>query len=246
MIKTAHANLLETSTVTLSAGGEDAAYPLWRLYDRNIGRVFKPTAAETMEVKADQGAGGFQAVDGLLVPAGHNLDGMTLDVKHSDDDLAYTPAVTQWVQSGSGLIEKSWNPATKRYWKFIVTSPATVPELAELFLTSTYSWPRNPSRPTGALEKVFNVTNDVTASGQDRFLEHGDPKHQRSYAMPRCGEAQKDAITSLYDAWAGRKPFWLYDHEGNWIYGKLTAPLDLRELAYQSYGFKFEFLEVLG
>jgi hypothetical protein len=239
MIKTAHINLLESSAVTLSAGTEDTSCPLYRLYDRNIGRMFMPAAAEALEIKVDQGASGSQAVDRLLIPAGHNLDGMTLDVMHSENDVAYSPAVTQWVPSGSGLINKSWNAVTKRYWKFIITSSGSIPEIAELFLTSTYEWQRNPSRPTGAIEMVMNAENKVTAAGQDRFLVHGDPKRQRVYTVPRCGETQKDAVTALYDSWGGSAPFWLSDHEGNWICGKLT------EVAYQSYAFNFNFLEVL-
>ncbi len=244
MIKTAHINILETSTVSLSAGTEDTAYPLYRLYDRNVGRLFKPTAAETIEIKIDQGAAGNLAVDRLLIPAGHNLDGMSLDIKYSDDDLAYTPAVTQWTGT-AGLINKSWNAATKRYWKFIITTPASIPEIPELFLASTYSWERGPSRPAGQLDKIFNAENAVTSGGQDRFLVHGDPKRRRSYTLPRMGEAQKDNLLALNDAWQGSKPFWLYDHTGVWIYGKLAGPMDVTEAAYQSYGVRFEFMEVL-
>lgn len=244
MLKTAHKNILETSTVALSAGTEDPAYPLYRLYDRNIGRVFRPAAAATVEVKVDQGASDNLAVDRLLIPSGHNLAGMTLDIKHSDDDTAYTEAVPQWTGT-DGLMEKSWSPATHRYWKFIITDPPAVPELAELFLTQTYSWERDPARPAGPFDKVFNVENDLTAGGQERFLVHGDPRRQRLYHMPRCGEAQKGGVLDLYDGYGGSRAFWLYDHEGNWIYGRLRAPLNLREEAHQRYSFEFDFLEVL-
>jgi hypothetical protein len=245
MIKTAQINILEASAVSLSAGTEDTSYPLYRLYDRNVGRMFKPTVAETIEVKIDQGGEATpESIDRLIIPVGHNLAGMTLDIEHSADDVAYTPAVTQWT-GAAGLINKSWSELTKRYWKFIITSPASIPELPELFLTSTYEWERNPARPTGALDEEHNVTSESTAAGQDRFLEHGDPKRQRPYHMPRCGEAQKDNIKALFEGWGGSAPFWLCDHEGDWIFGKLLAPLDLRETAHQAYSFNFDFLEVL-
>jgi hypothetical protein len=184
-------------------------------------------------------------VDRLLIPAGHNLEGMTLDIKHSDDDATYTDAVPQWAGT-VGLIERSWPPATHRYWKFIITNPPVIPEMAELFLTQTYSWQRDPARPAGPFDRLFNVENDQTAGGQDRFLAHGLPRRQRLYRIPRCGEAQKEGVLALYDGYGGYKPFWLHDHEGNWIYGKLRSPLNLREEAYQRYSFDFHFVEVLA
>lgn len=244
MIKTAYRNILETSAVTLSAGSEDPDYPLYRLYDRNIGRPFKPAAAETIEVRVDQGASENLTVDRLLVPAGHTLEGMTLDIKYSDDDVVYTPAVAQWTGT-SGLMEKSWTPVARRYWKFIVTSPSSIPETAELFLTSTYEWERAPARPAGPFEKIFNVRNEVTSGGQDRFLVHGDPRRQRVYHVPSCGQDQMQALAGLYDAYGGGAPFWLCDHWGGWIFGKLRGPLNLRETASLRYSLDFDFLEVL-
>jgi hypothetical protein len=244
-VKTAHINILEASTVTLSAGTEDTDYPLARLYDRNVGRMFRPTAAETIEVKADQGAGSPEAVDRLLIPAGHNLSGMTLDILHSPDDSSYTPAVTQWT-GADGLIVKSWQPLQKRYWKFRITSPSSVPELAELFLTSSYEWARNPSRPAGRLDRVFNVERAETASGKDRFMVRGAPRRVRSYTIPGMGDAQKDELLGLNEGWAGSKPFWLYDHEGGWIYGTLTEPMDITEAAFSRYSAVLEFREVIN
>ena len=245
-VKTAYKNILEASTVSLTAGTEDADFPLSRIRDRNISRPFKTTAAETIEVRVDQGAGGSQAIDRMLIPAGHNLDGETLDIHWSEDDVSYTPVVSQWVQSGSGLIVKSWTALTKRYWKFIVTSPTSAPEFAELFLTASVEWVKNPSRPAGRLDRIFNVSNLVTTSGADRFLVHGPSRRRRSYTLPSISEAQKDALLELNDTWAGVKPFWLFDHEGSWIYGRLDSPLEIVEEGHQRYSARFEFMEVIG
>jgi hypothetical protein len=246
MIKCCYKNILEASSVSLSAGAEDPGYPLYRLYDRNIGRMFKAASAVTTEIKIDRGGTATPSpVDRLIIPSGHNLGGMTLDIKYSDDDAVYTPAVSQWVQADSGLIVKSWAAATRRYWKFVVTAPSAAPQIPELFLTSTYEWERPPSRPCGFLDKVFNVERTTTAGGQDRFLVHGDPKRQREYSVPRCGETQKQNILALNDCWAGCAPFFLCDHEGVWIFGGLKGPIDLKEVAYRTYGFEFDFMEVL-
>ena len=249
LVKCCYINILETGTVSLSAGTEDSDYPLYRVYDRDIGRLFKITAAVTMEIKIDQGASGNLAIDRLLIPAGHNLDGMTLDIKYSDNDSAYYTAVSQWVQSGNSLIEKNWSSITHRYWKFIITSPGSIPEIPELFLTQTYEFEQNPRVPWGPFDDEFNVQNEVTAGGQDRFLIHGDAKKQRNYYIYKGDETQKTNIITLNNAWAGAKPFWLCDHDAVWIYGKLRKPIGIKEEDENEsggyYSLDFDFLEVL-
>ncbi len=246
-VKTAHLNILESGAVTLSAGSADPSGPLARLWDRNVGRFFKAAAATTLEVRVDQGATGpYLSIDTLFIPQAHNLDGMTLDIQYSDDDASYTPAVSQWVQSGGGLITKSWAPVVARYWKFIVTSPASAPEFAELFLSASVEWIKNPTRPAGRLERIFNVAHTSTASGADRFLIHGLPRRRRSYSLPSIGEAQKDLLLELNESWAGVKPFWLSDHTGQWMFGRLDSPLEVAEEAHQRYSARFEFLEVIA
>ncbi len=246
-VKTAHTNILESGAVTLSAGSADPSGPLARLWDRNASRLFKAAAATTLEVRVDQGGTApYESADTLMVPSGHNLDGMTLDILHCDDDASYTPAVSQWVQSGGGLITKSWVSVAARYWKFIVTSPSSAPEFAELFITATVEWIKNPSRPAGRLDRIFNVAHTSTASGADRFLVHGLPRRRRSYGLPAIGEAQKDALLELNESWAGAKPFWMCDHTGQWMFGRLDSPLEVAEEAHQRYSARFEFLEVIG
>ncbi len=244
MIKTCCLNILETSTVSLAAGygDEDPSYPLYRLYDRNIGRPFKTTSAVTTQIKVDQGASPVP-VDRLLIPAGHNLSGLTLAVLYSDNGTAWSYAATDWT-AGSGLIDKSWASLTKRYWLFSINTPSAIPAIPELFLTRTYTWERCILK-TGPLDKLFNVERAESASGLVRFLIKGDSRRQRVYRISNAGETQKTNILSLNDTWQGGKPFWLYDHEGVWIFGELRKLIDLKETAYRTYGFDFDFLEVL-
>jgi hypothetical protein len=243
--KNCYQNILETATVTLSAGTENAAYPLYRLSDRDIGKTFRTTAAVTTTVKVDQGASNIQAIDRLLVPVGHNLSGMALSISWSDNDGAYTNAVTPWTQPDAALINKEWTSISHRWWKFTITSPGSIPQIAELFLTATYTWERPASRPTGAFDPVFNVERLQTSGGGVRYLKHGDPKRQRQYSCNARSDAQRTNLLALNDAWAACNPFWLCDHEGVWIYGELSAPIDMSEAAYLKYPFQFKFLELL-
>jgi hypothetical protein len=241
MIKTAHINILDSSTVTLTAASEDMDYPLYRLWDRDIGRLFRTTVGESTEVSIDQGLAP-QEVDMLIIPASHELSGMTLDIMHSDDDITYSPATAQWI-AASGQEVKTFTPATKRYWRFIITTPATVPALAELILTSSASWTAPPQRPTGALDDALNVRIMSSADGHDRFLYQGEPRRRREYHIPRCSLAQATSVRELYVA--RTQTFWMLDHEGNWIYGRLKSPLNLRERAVGTWSYDFQFQEVL-
>jgi hypothetical protein len=240
----AYKNILETSTVYLQTGSAQAAYPLWRLYDRDIGRIFAAAAASTLVVQVDQGASGNIAVDSLFIPAGHNLSGLALSLAYSADNSAYTNAVTAWTQADALDIIKTWTAITRRYWRFSITSPAKIPQFAELFLSSVYTWETNPLLPKGAYDPVFNVAVKTTAAGQDRFLIQGAAKRRRSYTVS-CDETQAENISAFYDAYAGYKPFWLRDDDGIWIYGRLSGELQLTEDEF-GMNYNFDFIEVVA
>ncbi|MCK4785456.1 MAG: hypothetical protein KAV87_17015 [Desulfobacteraceae bacterium] len=241
----AYINIAETGTVSLTVGAENASFPLYRVYDRDIGLLFKASAAATLEIFIDQGASSILATSILFIPSGHGLNGMTIDIQHSDDDIVYTNAVPQFVQGDALDIIKEWAQISKRYWKFIVTAPVSVPSLSELYISDKYTFERAPTRPSGMLDEVFNVENSSTSGGHDRFLEFGDPKKIRSYSFPNISEAQKDNLLLLNAEWAGGKPFIIKDHTGQWIFGKLDAPLSITEIQFERYSAQFSFLEVL-
>lgn len=240
----AYRNILETSLVTLSDGTADTYCPLMRLYDRDIGRVFKTTSAVSTTILVNQQSTPI-AVDRLIIPSGHNLSGATLNIEYSTDNVNWTAAVAQWV-GASGLITKSWASLTRQYWRFRITTPSAIPQIAELFLTSTYTWPRNPQRPSGPLDPKFNTRNDVTSGGQDMFLVLGPAKRRREYPAMRCPSDMYAEMLALYSAWGGYKPFWLLDHEGNWIFVKFTTDeLGMKEVSAGQYQFDFKTLEVI-
>ncbi|RJQ22035.1 MAG: LamG domain-containing protein [Nitrospiraceae bacterium] len=182
-------------------------------------------------------------VDKLIIPAGHNLYNASFSLKYSDDDMTYVNIVAPWTQADSELIEKTWASSTNRFTELKIVTPV-LPQIAEMFLTSEYEWERNPSRPTGDLLPRFNVERDVCAGGQPRYLIHGDPRRYRYYPQVRALSTQKANAKAMYDAWAGGKPFWLCDHEGNWIYGEILS-MEMPEQASDMFPFSFEFLEVL-
>ena len=67
-IVTHHLNILESSTVT-STPSADSTYPVYRLYDRHIGRMYIAGSAATTTIHVDQGGSTIQEVDKLIIPA---------------------------------------------------------------------------------------------------------------------------------------------------------------------------------
>lgn len=243
-IKCCYINILESSLVSLLAGTEDPAYPLYRLYDRDIGKFFMSNATTLLEVKIDQlGSGPY--IDRLLIPSGHNLNGKTLDILYSSNDVTYYPAVAQWVQSDSGIIDKSWTALERRWWKFRITSGSAQHYFAELFLTSTYTWETNPSFPAKPLDPEPNVKRIVNARKQPRYLVLGDPVRQRGYRVVNKDETQRANIEALNAVWAGHMPFWVYDHEGILFYVELSDRINLEKTSHNNYAYDFNISEII-
>ena len=53
-------------------------------------------------------------------------------------------------------------------------------------------------------------------------------------------------MLALWETWGEGKPFWLCDHEGQWIYGGLESEPGLGETASGSYALVFDFVEALS
>ena len=75
-------NILETGIVTST--DENTSFPLYRTYDRDIGKLFKfLTHGANLYVAVDQGAVISYEVDRLIIPLGHTLNGLDMKLQYS-------------------------------------------------------------------------------------------------------------------------------------------------------------------
>lgn len=103
-VKLYYRNILETSTVAVTT--ENASFPKYRLYDRDIGKLFKGNSTPAnFYIALDQGATIQYEVDRLIIPAGHNLTGLVSTIEYSDNNFTDIYLTNQWTQSGAGLID---------------------------------------------------------------------------------------------------------------------------------------------
>lgn len=242
MIITAHANILEGATVSLSANSQESTSPLYRLYDRNTGRMFRAAGAATTEISIDQGALSIQGAERMLIASGHNLAGAALALSHSDNGADYTQCAS--LVASAGVIDASWSAVAKRYWRLSITGPAEAPALAELFITSTSALMRTPLRSSGPFESEPNTITRRTSGGSRRALVMGPARRRRPYEL-RITEPERAALDALWAACAGGSPFWMRDHEGSWIFGYLASAPGIKEAAPGVYAADFNFTEAL-
>jgi hypothetical protein len=235
-------NILEDNTVTVTPV-ENASFPAYRLYDRILGRLFKFSAADNPSiVHVDQGATGNIAIDSVIIPAGHNLDGLTITMQFSTDNIAWSTAKS-WAQSGAGAICESFGTATKRYWRMSIASPAAAVEMGELFFTQSYTWARNPVSLDRKMSTKYNVERLMDRSGHPRYIEHGTEKRYRAYFLEKITGSHRTEIESVDDVWAGKNPFWMKDTDGDLMFGELISPIDFSRSGSFADS-PFEFLEI--
>jgi len=237
-------NILENSTVTVTT--ENASFPKYRLYDRDIGKLFKGTAfASPFAITADQGATTIYEVDRLVIPVGHNLNGLVCKLQYSTTGAWAGEQVDalSWTQGDALIIDKTFTAATKRYWRLIVTAPATIVEMPEMFLTKIYTFERNPGYGS-RVGKQKNISRTETQSGRVRRVKFGEPRALAAYDLLIL-TAQKTSLESWDTATEGTKCFYVWDEGGTIRFMELINDLDFSYRANGIWNSHLDLLEVL-
>lgn len=156
---------------------------------------------------------------------------------------AWTTSV-RWTQSDSLQIEQSFTAATKRYWQFKVGTPSSAIYFHELFLAKSYEWTRNPESMNRDMYPVYNIQRLEDAGGRPRYIEMGDKREYRGYKLYFFRDTHKTALEALNTAFAGKKPFYMKDTDGNLLYGELQSSLEYSRSG-DNMSADFNFLEVL-
>jgi len=244
-VEVCYRNILETGTVAVTS--ENASFPAYRLYDRDIGKLFKGNSTPAnFYITIDQGAVTSYEIDRLLIPAGHNLTGLAIKVQYSTDNFSGdTNDAASWTQSGSGLIDKSFTAQTKRYWRLNIAAPGSAPELAEMFLTKQYTFQRNPNY--GLREKPYqkNIVRNETKSGRVRKIKNGEPRRSRAYALTRITAAQRADLESWESVLDSIKNFYIEDVNGTLFFAELIDDLEFSMEHEGRFGVSMNILEVL-
>jgi len=238
-IKIGYINILETSTVTVTT--EDADFPAYRLYDRDINKLYKGASTSDQIIKAQQ-AGTAQAVNALYIPEGHNLNGVAISIQYSSDDSTYTTA-TSWTQSGTDQILKEFAERTETYWMVVFSGLSNYLNIPECFLTDLYTFTCSPSAGLNTTTK-FNVDRVESKSGIAHYLQRGETRKSIIYTLNNISDAEKAEMETWLDEWGGYKPFLFVDMDGDTFFAELTREVSFTYL-YNRYTANISVMEVL-
>jgi hypothetical protein len=245
-IKLCYRNILGTGTVTVTS--ENASFPKYRLYDLAIGKLFKGTAfASPFAIIINQGAVISYEVDRLIIPAGHNLNGLVCSLRYSTDNFGSDDhEAIGWTQVNALIIDKEFTAATKQYWKLNITAPATIVEMPEMFLTKSYELERNANY--GCIESYRdNVDRQEAGSGIVYKAEMGDIKKYRKYFLTRISSSQKSNLEAAgLHLGITLKPLYVEDLQGTVFFAELLKPMEMTMERENRYGTEIEALEMLG
>lgn len=129
-----------TTSVAAAVG-----FPVTRLFDDQTRRLFKfSTDAVNHFVTVDQSAAPL-AIDNLTIPAGHNLDGIQIEIR-SVAALPFSPGTLRqtFTPSGTGVISRDFGSFTDNFIRIVFLTTGEH-EFGELVLTQRRSLALGPN-----------------------------------------------------------------------------------------------------
>src|SRR4029453_18922127 len=127
------AHFFEGSTVTVT--GEATGFSKDNLSDRDIVTLYQDTGTAGTRVLTAHwtSATAAPAVNTWIIPAQHGLVGVALSLESSPDGSTWTARDT-YTPTTTATIQRAFTAITADWWRLTLMG-ATVPYLAELFLT---------------------------------------------------------------------------------------------------------------
>jgi hypothetical protein len=163
-------------------------------------------------IQIDLGAGHSDTIGILIIPAGHNLDGVDVELVSGPTSSPATERVPEFSQSGDGVIRKSFGGAGDRYWRLnLGTSGAH--EFHQLILTNRAAFTTGYDMRQARDSFRHSFIRFDQPSGISPTLEQG--VRRRIMEIPFAQVDDSDATTDLamLKDWVAKvgmhHPFWI-------------------------------------
>lgn len=216
-------NIYETGTVT--SNSEEVGYDVENVIDwRSYVRWRAATVGFTVTVNCDFGSA--VACDAIGI-SGHNLSGNEIYLQSSDTG-AYAGEETfralNITPTDNSDICVSFTSASARYWRLVIESDGTAPEIGVLCVGPRLDFPKNPNRPLSFVDESMEATSRRSKNGH--IL--GATTYYRPYTTVLSFSWLLIAFVmgDLYTFWSTHgsklKPFFLQVNEDQWDVGRFV------------------------
>ncbi len=204
-------------------------FPVDNLIDDRAGSLFKFTSSGAdSTIDIDRGAAGLEAVDRLIIPAGHNFTG-TYDLEADDNSGFSSPTAlvtaATWAAAGAQH-DISFTANTEQFLriKWLATAQWEVPQIV---------WTRKRTPVVGPnsifLDRLEDSTLDFSKpSGVIASLQLGPDRRRFQYQYRFIESADELVFDAIWLDTKTLNPFWLdpaFDDEPV-IWVKFTEPID--------------------
>jgi hypothetical protein len=238
-------NVLAPPSVVTTTGAA-AGFPNRRLYDGDIGLLWRDSAAGTRDITVD---GGFaRTIDTVILGAGHTLAGLTVTVLSGATAGGVTSRTSFTVGDPGVPHRHPFGPVTDRWWVVRVASPSLAPAIPELVLSLGTPFPSSPVLRGHEVGQRSQVIDLESYGGYEWNLVRGPVRWTASYPLLQMTPAERDTMLAAHRALdGGARACYLTDGEGvtrwvNWSdrHVRLTSATPAR------YDALLQFREVLG
>jgi hypothetical protein len=215
------AHFFEGSTVTVT--GEATGFSKDNLSDRDIVTLYQDTGtAGTRALTAHwTSAMAAPAVNTWIIPAQHGLVGVALSLESSPDGSTWTVRDT-YTPTTTATIQRAFTAITADWWRLTLTG-ATVPYLAELFLTQAVTFPRSTNYETRD-GLISDVQRQVTPGGTVRKCRRWGPRWFAQYTITAIELADWDTLLATTFPLVDARCFYMTDMYGTLRYAELLDP----------------------
>jgi len=238
-------NVLAPPAVVTTTGAAPG-FPARRLMDGDIGLLWRDSAAGTRDVVVDGGVA--KTVDTILLGAGHNCAGCTVEVLSGATVGGVASRTTFTVSDPATPHRHAFTPATDRWWIVRITSPSLAPAVPELVLSIGVPFPSPPVLRGHEIGQRSQVIDLESYGGYEWNLVRGPVRWTASYPLVQMTPAERDTMLAAHRALdGGARACYLTDSEGvtrwvNWAdrHVRLASAVPAR------YDAILQFREVLG
>ncbi len=204
-------------------------FPVDNLIDDRAGSLFKFTSSgANSTIDIDRGAAGLEAVDRLIIPAGHNFTG-TYDLE-ADDNAGFSSPTTlvsaaTWTANGAQH-DISFGANTEQFLriKWLATAQWEVPQIVWTRVRTLVVGPN--SIYGDQLED--NTIHFVKLSGAIASLQLGVDRRRFQYEYRFIEAADEAVFAAIWNQTKTVNPFWLdpaFDDEAV-IWMKFEGPIE--------------------